>query len=126
MPDERPPDNTVITPGRLSTDRPIESAADDVLDRAAPATRFAKDILALDSTHGLVVGVLGAWGSGKTSYVNLAREALQDAGAYVVDFNPWMFSGADRLIEAFFSEISATLKVRPALNSIGTDLEEYG
>jgi KAP family P-loop domain len=74
----------------------------------------------------VVVGVLGPWGSGKTSFVNLARPALEEAGVAVLDFNPWMFSGAEQLVDSFFIELSAQLKLRPELGVVGKDLEEYG
>jgi len=113
-------------PLRLRVDRPIEGAADDVLHRAEAANAFARHVLALDYSHGLVAGVLGTWGVGKTSFINLARPAFTDARARVIDFNPWMFSGADRLVDAFFSEISSELKAVPDLSDAGKALQKYG
>ena len=107
-------------------DNPIQKPEDDVIGRAKIARSFAEQILRLDVTEGLVVGVLGAWGSGKTSFVNLARSHLDDIGIQVLDFNPWMFSGTKQLIESFFVELSAQMKLRPGLAEIGKGLEEYG
>lgn len=67
--------------------------------------------------------VLG--GSGKTSFINLAREEL-GTRADILDFNPWMFSGAEQLVQSFFVEIAAQLKVRPGLADVGEDLQNYG
>ncbi|MGH9252744.1 MAG: hypothetical protein ACRD0W_24990 [Acidimicrobiales bacterium] len=36
--------------------------------------------------------------------MNLARGHLQEAGVPILDFNPWMFSGAEQLVESFFVE----------------------
>jgi hypothetical protein len=59
------------------------------------------------------MGVLGPWGSGKTSLINLVREKLAAEPAVpVIDFNPWMFSGAEQLLESFFREIAAQLQVK--------------
>ena len=110
----------------LSVDRPITTAEGDVLERSGPAALFAQQILALDYRGGLVVGVLGPWGSGKTSYINLARAEFSRAGAHVLDFNPWMFSGADRLADAFFTEVSSELKLLPQVGEAGKAFEEYG
>ena len=107
-------------------DNPIRKPEDDVIGRAKVARSFAEQILLLDVTEGLVVGVLGAWGSGKTSFVNLARSHLEDIDIQVLDFNPWMFSGAKQLVESFFVELSAQMKLRPGLAEIGKGLEEYG
>jgi hypothetical protein len=120
------PQPTLPPAPNLHIDRPIEGAADDTLERANSAEKFARNVLSLDSSHGLVVGVLGPWGSGKTSYINLARNTFRAGDAQVVDFNPWMFSGIDRLVDAFFGEISAELKLLPQLSEAGKQLEEYG
>ncbi|MBI3652109.1 MAG: NTPase KAP [Acidobacteria bacterium] len=110
----------------IATDNPIQNPAEDALGRAKPARSFAEQILSLDSAEGIVVGVLGPWGSGKTSFVNLARRHLKDADIPVLEFNPWMFSGAEQLVEAFFVEISAQLKIRSGFAEIGKLLEDYG
>ena len=89
----------------VTGDNPIRMPEDDALGRAKVARSFAAQVLSLDVSEGVVVGVLGPWGSGKTSFVNLARVHLEEAGISILDFNPWMFSGAEQLVEAFFVEI---------------------
>ena len=110
----------------ITADNPITSPKDDALGRTKPARSFGEQVLALDSTEGVVVGVLGPWGSGKTSFVNLARGRLNEADIPVLEFNPWMFSGADQLVQAFFVELSAQLKLRQDLAEIGKLVEDYG
>lgn len=107
-------------------DNPIRDHHGDTLGRVESAEAFASHVLALDRSEGAVVGVLGPWGSGKTSYINLARDRFRSAGAEIVDFNPWMFSGAEQLVESFFVEIASQLKDRPGLADVGKDLEDYG
>lgn len=110
----------------VPADNPITDVADDALGRASVALSFADDVLALDVREGVVVGVLGQWGAGKTSFVNLARARFAERGVPVVDFNPWMFSGTEQLVTAFFIELSAQLKLRPGLERVGEGLEDYG
>lgn len=107
-------------------DNPIQHAKDDALGRAPLAASFARQVINLDASEGVVVGVLGAWGSGKTSFVNLARDDFTAAQASVLDFNPWMFSGAEQLVESFFAELAAQLKLHPGLAQIADDLSDYG
>lgn len=114
--------NTVAVTG----DNPVRRLEDDTLGRAVVARSFAQQVLALDVREGVVVGVLGAWGSGKTSFVNLARDEFERAGVPILDFNPWMFSGAEQLVESFFVELATQLKIRPGLAEVGKDLEDYG
>jgi predicted KAP-like P-loop ATPase len=107
-------------------DNPIRAQEEDALGRFDLARSFAQQVLALDTANGVVVGVLGLWGSGKTSFVNLARDEFTRAGVPILDFNPWMFSGAEQLVESFFVELAAQLKVLPGLSEVGKGLEDYG
>ena len=109
----------------LQGDNPIQDPEDDVLERTGIADAFARQVLALDASQGAAVGVFGPWGSGKTSFINLARRTFEQAAVPVLDFNPWMFSGAEQLVERFFAELSAELKVRD-LGALGNALVEYG
>lgn len=110
----------------VGADNPIRKRDEDLLGRTKSAHSFAEQALSIDANGGAVIGVLGPWGSGKTSFVNLARTYLEEAGVPVLDFNPWMFSGAEQLVDSFFVELSAQLKLRPGLAKVGKDLEEYG
>lgn len=110
----------------VKSDNPINQADDDLLNRAGHARRLARQVLAFDLSEGLVVGVLGPWGSGKTSFVNLMRSELSAIGAPILDFNPWMFSGAQQLVDSFFAEMASQLKLKPGLDEIGKNLEDYG
>ena len=110
----------------ITGDNPIQCPEDDTLGRTAVAKSFARQVLALDRTKGVVVGVLGTWGSGKTSFVNLARKEFEREGVHILDFNPWMFSGTQQLVEHFFDELTAQLKIHPDLsNKIGEALDDY-
>ncbi|ACR13305.1 KAP family P-loop domain protein [Teredinibacter turnerae T7901] len=111
---------------KITADNPITSSEEDALGRLKPASSFAEQVLTLDSSEGVVVGVLGPWGSGKTSFVNLSQSFLKESGVTVLEFNPWMFSGADQLVQSFFIELSAQLKLRPGLSEIGELIEDYG
>lgn len=110
-------------------DNPIGSSNDDSIGRAPVAREFAEYIRILDASQGIVVGILGAWGSGKTSFVNMMREAFESEPALpVIEFNPWLFSGTPQLSDVFFREIAAELRVssNAKLGAIAENLEKYG
>ena len=107
-------------------DNPIENPEEDAIGRISDAQNFAQHVLALNTKEGVVVGVLGPWGSGKTSFINLARNEFEEEEVPILDFNPWMFSGAAQLVESFFIELAAQLKIRRGLAEIGKDFEAYG
>ena len=95
----------------LDADRPIERREDDRLGRRSFAEAIAKQILTVRVEHGFTFAVVGQWGSGKTSVLNMVAEALLDDGdgTAVLHFNPWLFSGAADLITRFFGELSVQL-----------------
>ncbi|HYD43816.1 MAG TPA: P-loop NTPase fold protein [Phenylobacterium sp.] len=98
----------------LSGDRPKERLADDRLGFGGFARALAQSIARLAPRDGVVLAVHGPWGSGKTSAVNMAMDALadletEDARTLVARFNPWWFSEQENLTRAFFAEVSAAL-----------------
>ena len=109
----------------IKGDNPIRNSQEDVLGRVDVAKSFARHILALDASEGAVVGVLGPWGSGKTSFINLARTEFKQEGIHVLDFNPWMFSGAEHLVERFFIELTTKLSTRQGLDDLCEALKYY-
>ena len=114
--------NPIAIPG----DNPIRDPEADVLGRLKTARSFAQQVLLLDASEGVAVGVFGPWGSGKTSFINLARKEFKQEEIPVLDFNPWMFSGAEQLVERFFAELSAEMGKADNLKRIGQAFRKYG
>ena len=111
------------------TDNPIASSGEDRLGRTLVAHDLARQVRVLGASKGLVVGVMGPWGYGKTSFVNLMREGFaENPNLTVIDFNPWMFSGAQQLTDAFFKEIAAELRVEDPkrFKAVADELDNYG
>ena len=118
--------NKKFTP--LLGDYPIQSSEEDLLDREKIAKHFVKIVLNLNSSRGVVTSVFGPWGSGKTSFINLVTEQLKQRQHDVLEFNPWMYSGAQQLIRNFFSDISAQMisdKKDNSLKRIGDLFRNY-
>ena len=101
----------------FKTDQPIESSKDDILGRASFAQALGEAILSYKEKDSIVNGLFGAWGSGKTSIINMALEHMEliskdrsdDEKPIVVRFNPWNYSDQNQLITQFFRELSVTL-----------------
>ena len=93
-------------------DDPIGAAEEDLLGRERLAEVLAAEVAGLDARRGAVVAITGPWGSGKTSLMNLAAARLrEDSGVLgVVEFNPWLFSGAEQLAENLLSELANQLR----------------
>jgi len=102
---------------KWSADRPGERPEDDELGRAAFAQRVTKELRAWRQKDSLVVGLNGDWGSGKTTLANLILYYVEEQASSkgekkpaVVKFNPWQWSGQDKVLEAFFDEIGAVFQ----------------
>lgn len=111
----------------LSGDRPIESRADDRLGRSPFAVAVAEQILSASPHDSYVVAVMGPWGAGKTSLLNMIAEVMRERDAVVLHFNPWIFSGIEGLVSHFFRELGAQLKELQTdrLSEVGGALERY-
>lgn len=111
------------------TDNPIESSNQDRLGRSIVANDIAREILSLNASKGAVAAIIGPWGNGKTSFINLMREKFTEEPAVaVIDFNPWMFSGSEQLVDHFFVELAAKFKNLhdKRLSRAAKFLEKYG
>jgi len=108
-------------------DEPIKEAKYDVIGRLHLAKAIAAEIRKLDASSGMVIGILGPWGSGKTSLINLIRNELAtEPTITVLDFNPWLFSGTSELVQMFFSEVAEQLRFESGtLNTIADEFERY-
>ena len=110
---------------KWNADRPVERPEDDALGRDAFARRIAQELGSWRQEESLVVSLNGEWGSGKTTVANLIlyyinEQAASKKGAHpvVVKFNPWQWSGQDKLMEGFFDEIAAAFSPHKIGNKV--------
>ena len=74
-----------------NADRPIELASQDEFD-VSPYVEGLGDFT-LDCETPLTIAVQGAWGSGKTSMMNMLQKYLEETGRVeTIWFNTWQFS----------------------------------
>lgn len=107
----------------LGDDLPKENPwSDDRLGYKPFCERLAKVIVSLRAPNGYVIGLHGEWGSGKSTALNFVRRFLekhnQECGGEkdrltLVDFRPWIVSGHQDLVAAFFKVISESLDPHP-------------
>src|SRR5690349_7461474 len=80
-------------------ERPIECADADKLERDTFVRRLTDALINPNTNRstGVVVGIVGPWGSGKSSILILLEEAIKSRydSAIVVRFDPWLVSGRD-------------------------------
>lgn len=113
---------------RASPDRPgVNPNTDDKLGYASFAKNLATSIAQIPPTDGLVIGLYGAWGLGKSTVLNFVEfeiEAAAEPKPTVVRFDPWWFSGQEDLTHAFFNQLLATLRpVTKGKKNLRVDLD---
>jgi energy-coupling factor transporter ATP-binding protein EcfA2 len=92
-------------------DDAISSSGEDRFGRELFAARVAEllDNVSRQS-ESTVFGLIGPWGSGKTSVLNLLEAILASDDAWsVARFNPWQLSDIDSLIVEFFATVASPL-----------------
>jgi predicted KAP-like P-loop ATPase len=60
-------------------ENPIQTVKDDFLGRQKFTEHFAKSLSDWNESESLVIALYGAWGSGKTSLLNMAIECLKSS-----------------------------------------------
>lgn len=105
------------------TDNPISAADQDELGRTTFVKRLLGPLLEWPGSEGLVVGLFGAWGEGKTSVLNLLESEVNrwegtdfPRRAISVRFNPWIYRNPESLVLSFFGTLRARLGGHPGLS----------
>lgn len=102
-----------MTNQHFSADAPLKSKAQDKFSRGKFAERVAQVIAKREDSSGLVIGLYGVWGDGKTSVLNFIEESLKfEKKVICVQFNPWRYGSEDELLKEFFSTIADALNIK--------------
>lgn len=120
----------------FKSDQPIRSHREDILGRSSFAQSLGAAILSYREKDSIALGLYGAWGSGKTSIINMALEYIDSTCKNSADeekpiiliFNPWNYSDQNQLITQFFKQLSIALRhtnYASDVKSAGERLETY-
>lgn len=94
----------------ITGDRPLQAGGADRLGFADVAARIATSLVDHASNKGLVIGVDGKWGSGKSSLLYLIEAELKKLPTgrqpSVINFRPWVIGNRDSLLASLFAALS--------------------
>lgn len=117
-----------------NSDKAIESLEQDLLGRVTFSKQLGEAIYKYDGKDGLVLGVFGKWGTGKTSILNMVVNEINclsdndDDSPIIVNFSPWNYTDKDNLISLFFRVLKNRLdmdKYEETRKKIGKALTDY-
>lgn len=120
-----------MTQHKVFTDTPVSDATEDRFQRFEFAKRIANTIVENSQENGIVIGIYGAWGEGKTSAVNFIKRELRESGCVsIVNFNPWHYNYNDEksLLTNFFTILTSVLdaNLKTGKEKIGDIFRKYG
>lgn len=104
------------------SDNPIENINEDLLNRAEGINNIVKLINRYKCLNSYSLGIIGTWGEGKTSFINMIRSELEKTNSYIIiDFNPWASVDHTTLQKDFLSLLKKELslfssEVQPSLS----------
>lgn len=96
--------------------------------------KFARHLLNLAErvdvkSSGVVIGLEGVWGSGKTSVLNsldgILEEREESQRPILIRFNPWMLSGTSDLVSAMLVQVAAELPSAEATGFVAKNLARF-
>lgn len=97
----------------LDSDRALENEAKDRFGFVGMAKRLAPSIADASKSDGMVIGLEGRWGSGKTSLLNFLRAELvaaQREGIHTITIAPWLNGDTTSMVASLLEPMMAILK----------------
>lgn len=93
-------------------DEEVGNEKDDLLASKSHAKSFAETVLASGAHSGLVFGVDGPWGVGKTSFINLAQRYWEGATDKVIvcRFEPLRYASEPDLSDRLIRDLTAAIQ----------------
>lgn len=122
---------TIIDKYGFSADRPIKNLEDDLLGRADFSKNLSDAISQWKGDDSLVIALHGDWGAGKSSIKNMALtySKKQENSPTIIEFSPWEWSAQDKIVQAFFDEISKSIGRKDSSKedqNLATIFSKYG
>lgn len=112
-----------------SSDKPVINKDQDRFQRYGFSKRIAETIIQRNQDDGVVIGIYGAWGEGKTSVLNFIKKELDEQeNILTISLNPWRYNDEDSLIKNFLKKIADVLgkKLETKKEKLGAFVEKYG
>jgi len=99
----------------LDSDRALEDESNDHFGFTQIAKRLAPSVLEASRGDGMVIGLEGSWGSGKTSLLNFLRKELsaaEEAGVHTITIAPWLNGDSSTLVMSLLEPIASILDLQ--------------
>lgn len=93
-----------------NSDKAIEEIDDDRLNRRKIAADIA-EFIKYNEKNNITIGLMGDWGTGKTSTLSLIKKNLEKKNMLIIDFIPWYFGDTSQdIILKFITQLNESIK----------------
>ncbi|MFI5898043.1 P-loop NTPase fold protein [Actinoplanes sp. NPDC051513] len=117
-----------LADGNWWVDDPIDEQSDDLFGRGPFVARAVNLLEQIGSrSSSTVVGLVGPWGSGKTSTIRMMVAGLKPDSWGVAWINPWALSGPDAVVTELLAAIRSAVPEKSRAGArVRTQLSKYG
>lgn len=103
------------------SDRALENEKDDEFGFVGIAKKLTPSLIAATAGDGMVIGIEGPWGSGKSTMMNLIKielATLNTPNLHVISIAPWLIGDGSSLVHSLIEAMAAVLdKLDEAANT---------
>lgn len=91
-------------------DKPLKNFDEDNYGRKELIEKIINEINSFsDNDSSFSIGILGPWGSGKSTFIKAIREKINMKHNLIIDFNPWQYPEETNLTRVFLKEVENRL-----------------
>lgn len=90
-------------------ERPLNEIDNDNLNRSEFVHRIAKEINQSFFQEAYSLGIVGKWGSGKSTFLNFLRKEIDKKGRVIIEFKPWLSQDAKSITKNFLTLFKSVL-----------------
>lgn len=86
--------------------------ASDLFHRDNLIKGIAENSMNLSTKKSFAIAIQGEWGSGKSYVLSQIRDQIKAVGKenIIIEFDPWKYDDSDKILNAFFNEITKEIK----------------
>ena len=108
----------------ISDDPEVEK---DSFKRKPFAQQISNTIISRMESSGIVIGIYGEWGEGKTTVLNfIEKELKRNENIICIRYNPWYYSDEVMLLQDFFNVLADDLGKITSSNNLKVQVKKYG
>lgn len=107
----------ITKPTLLIKDEPLTNSKDDLIDYSETIKSIYNYCVNVYSDKSFVIGIIGKWGSGKTSLINLVKEELEkeeelkeEDKVIILKFSPWEYPTIETMLNGLCNQIVKSFK----------------